>query len=156
MNMVREKISSANVYTRLNVDVNVYEQNDSEHDNVFWYGGELVSIKSSEGEYKIIARGIVSCELIAKKDYIDDDGEKIKKGDLIAYVKDKNEDGLFKKEMSPYIKNDNELNEILSDEHELYELKIYNNNWFELSFYNKIGANNLYKIGEKIKGVSKK
>ena len=26
----------------------------------------------------------------------------------------------------------------------------------ELSFYNKIGANNLYKIGEKIKGVSKK
>lgn len=138
MNLVREKISS-NEYTKLNLDINIQENKEPNHDNVFWYGGEVASIKSSEGEYKIVARGIVSCDLIAKKDYTDKDGENIKKGDLIAHVKDKNEVGAFKDEMSLYIKDDNELLDILNEKHELYELDIDNNNWFELSFYNKNG-----------------
>ena len=60
----------------------------------------------------IYARGIVSCDLISKKDFIDDYGEQIKKGDLIATIKDKNESGSFKKEMTPYIKDDNDLSNI--------------------------------------------
>ena len=138
MNLVRGKISP-NGYTRLNVNINIQENKEPNHDNVFWYGGEVASIKSSEGEYKIVARGIVSCDLIAKKDYITPDGEQIKAGDLIAHVKDKNEVGAFKDEMSLYIKDDNELLDILNEKHELYELDIDNNNWFELSFYNKDG-----------------
>ncbi|MBR1377331.1 MAG: recombinase family protein [Bacilli bacterium] len=138
MNLVRGKISP-NGYTRLNVDIKIQENEEPNHDNVFWYGGEVASIKSSEGEYKIVARGIVSCDLIAKKDYITPDGEQIKAGNLIAHVKDKNEVGAFKDEMSLYIKDDNELLDILNEKHELYELDIDNNNWFELSFYNKDG-----------------
>lgn len=138
MNLVRGKIS-LNGYTRLNVDIKIQENEEPNHDNVFWYGGEVASIKSSEGEYKIVARGIVSCDLLAKKDYITLDGEQIKAGDLIAHVKDKNEVGAFKDEMSLYIKDDNELLDILNEKHKLYELEINNNNWFELSFYNKDG-----------------
>lgn len=138
MEMVRGKISPRG-YTRLNVDINIQENPEPNHDNVFWYGGEVASIKSSQGEYKIVARGIVSCSLIAKKDFITSDGEEIKAGDIIAHVKDKNEVGAFKNEMSLYIKDDNELSDILYEKHELYELEIDNNNWFELSFYNKNG-----------------
>ena len=138
MNLIREKISP-NGYRRLNLDITVDENEEPNHDNVFWYGGKVASIKSSQGEYVIYARGIVSCDLIAKKDFIDDYGEQIKKGDLIATIKDKNESGSFKKEMTPYIKDDSDLSNILSEEHELYELDIDNNNWFELSFYNKNG-----------------
>lgn len=138
MNLVRGKISP-NGYTRLNVDIKIQENEEPNHDNVFWYGGEVASIKSSEGEYKIVARGIVSCDLLAKKDYITLVGKQIKAGDLIAHVKDKNEVGAFKDEMSLYIKDDNELLDILNEKHKLYELEINNNNWFELSFYNKDG-----------------
>lgn len=138
MNLVREKISP-NGYRRLNVDINIQENEEPNHDNVFWYGGEVASIKSSEGEYKIVARGIVSCDLIAKKDYITPAGEEIKAGNIIAHVKDKNEVGAFKKEMSLYIKDDKELSDIIYNKHKLFKLEVDNNNWFELSFYNKEG-----------------
>ena len=138
MELVREK-KSPNQYIKLNLEINIDENDEPNHDNVFWYGGKVASIKSSEGEYVITARGIVSCDLIAKKDYIDKNGKQINKGDLIVHVKDKNEAGVFKKEMSLYIKDDNELLDILNKNHELYELNIGNNNWFELSFYNKTG-----------------
>ena len=136
MELIREKISP-NQYTKLNLEINIDKNEEPNHDDVFWYGGKVASIKSSEGEYIIAARGIVSCDLIAKKDYINEHGEQIKKGDLIAHVKDKNEAGAFKDEMSLYIKDDNELLDILNETHELYELDVDNNNWFELTFYNK-------------------
>lgn len=123
----------------VNVEVNDYGNNDPNYDNVFWYGGEVASIKTTKGIYRIVARGIVSCDLIAKKDFIDENGNQIKKDDIIASVKDKNEDGLFKKEMSPFIKNDEELLDILLFEHDKYELYIDNNNWFDLEFYNNSG-----------------
>lgn len=123
----------------LNVEVNTYDNNDSNYDNVFWYGGEVASIKTTKGEYKIVARGIVSCDLIAKDNFINEDGKQVTKGDIIASVKDQNEDGLFKKEMSPFIKNDNELLDILLFENDKYELYIDNNNWFDLEFYNNDG-----------------
>lgn len=123
----------------LNVEVNTYDNNDYNYDNVFWYGGEVASIKTTKGEYKIVARGIVSCDLIAKDNFINEDGKQVTKGDIIASVKDQNENGLFKKEMSPFIKNDNELLDILLFENDKYELYIDNNNWFDLEFYNNDG-----------------
>lgn len=137
--MIRDVSPLGDEYTRLNVEVDIQKNKEPNHDNVFWYGGEVANIKSSEGEYKITARGILSCDLIAKKDYVTPDGEEIKVGDLIVHFKDKNEAAIFKNEMSPYIKDDAELSDILYEKHELYELHIDNNNWFELSFYNKNG-----------------
>lgn len=133
---IREIESTRTIYRMLNVEVNNFGNDDSKYDNVFWYGGNVASIKSSQGEYIIAARGIVSCDLIAKKDFIDKNGEQVKEGDIIVHVKDKNESGIFKKEMSPFIHDDRELNDILCDEHDMYELDIDNNNWFELAFYN--------------------
>lgn len=132
-----KKTNAITLYKILNVQINNYGNNDKDHDNVFWYGGEVASIKSPKGEYKIVARGQVRCDLVAKKDFVDENGNKIKEGEIIASVVDKNEDGLFKKEMESYIKNDYELGEILAYNHDLYELEIHNNNWFDLEFYNK-------------------
>ncbi len=135
----RERKRIGRIKEILNVKVNDYGNNDLEHDNVFWYGGEVASIKTSNGEYKIVARGQVRCNLIAKEDYIDEDGKEIKKGDIVASIIDKNQDGLFKSEMIPFIKNDTELNIILQYKHKKYELNIGNNNWFDLEFYNSNG-----------------
>lgn len=123
----------------LNIKVNDYGNDDLEHDNVFWYGGEVASIKTSNGEYKIVARGQVRCSLIAKENYIDEEGKEIKKGDVVASIIDKNQDGLFKSELIPFIKNDLELNDILEYKHKKYELNIGNSNWFDLEFYNSNG-----------------
>lgn len=138
MNIIRERISP-NEYTMLNLDINIDANKEPEHDNVFWYGGNVADIKSSQGEYIIAARGVVFCDLIAKKDYINDDGEKVKKGTIIATVKDKSGCAIFKEIMSSYIKDDNELSDILFENHDVYEMDIHNNNWFELSFYDKNG-----------------
>lgn len=135
----RERKRIGRIKEILNVKVNDYGNNDLEHDNVFWYGGEVASIKTSNGEYKIVARGQVRCNLIAKEDYIDEDENEIKKGDIITSIIDKNQDGLFKSEMIPFIKNDSELNTILQYKHKKYELNIVNSNWFDLEFYNSNG-----------------
>lgn len=134
-----EKSNTIKIYRMLNVEVENLGNNDKDHDNVFWYGGEVAKIKSSQGEYIIIARGIVNCDLIAAKDFINEEGQQIKQGDLIVHFSDKNESGLFKKVMSPYIKNDTDLDAILYEAHELYTLEIDSNNWFELEFYDNKG-----------------
>jgi len=123
----------------LNFEEKYDKEYDKNYDNVFWFGGEVATFKASDGEYKIIARGIVDCDLIAKKDFTGLNGNSYKKGDIIASVKDKSESGLLKKEMQPFIKGDLELSEILDDESEILELKIDNNNWFELEYYNNLG-----------------
>lgn len=135
----RERKRIGSIKEILNLKVNDYGNNDLEHDNVFWYGGEVASIKTSNGEYKIVARGQVRCNLVAKENYIDEEGNEIKKGDIIASIIDKNQEGLFKNEMIPFIKNDCELNTILQCKHRKYELNIGNNNWFDLEFYNSNG-----------------
>lgn len=134
---LREKENTITLYRILNAEINDYGNNDKTHDNTLWYGGEVASIKTPKGTYKIIARGQVRCNLIAKKDFIDDKGIEFKEGNVVASVIDKNEDGLFKKVMSPYIIDDADLDDILAHEHDLYELEITNNNWFDLEFYNK-------------------
>ena len=137
----------------MRVIVNRYD-NRKGFENVLWHGGTVATIEfDDKGKYAIIARGIVSCKLIAKKDFIlreeieetDDYQESkynefsYKKGDIVASVKDKNEYGLFYSEMKNFIKNDEHLVSILTDNDENYELEIYNNNWLELSYYNPEG-----------------
>ena len=125
---------NSNVINILNAQIDVDRYEDGKHEDSFWYGDTVATIKTPSKNYGIAARGIVICSLIAKKDFIGSDGKSYKRGEEIAYVKDKNEAGRFMDEMSPYIKNDEELNEILSGDHKLYELEIENNNWFSLEF----------------------
>lgn len=114
------------IFNAFNLKIEISKNVKPEHENVFWHGGTVAEIKTSEGKYIIYARGIVSCDLVLRAN-----------NELLVSVKDKNEDGLFAKKMSCYIKDDKELNGVLTDKHKLYKLIIYNNNWFELSFYDK-------------------
>ena len=54
----------------MRVIVNRYD-NRKGFENVLWHGGTVATIEfDDKSKYAIIARGIVSCKLIAKKDFI--------------------------------------------------------------------------------------
>lgn len=130
-------------------------------ENVLWYGGVVASIECDDKSiYELSARGIVNCKLVAKKDFVleeeiedydeideeyDEDYERVykqsfyRKGEVIAWVKDKGETGLFYHGMNEYIKDDEHLVSILTGNDENYELVFENNNWIELSYYNPEG-----------------
>ena len=143
----------------MKIIVNRYD-NKKGLENVLWYGGVVASIECDDKSvYELSARGIVSCKLIAKKDFVleeeleeyDDldesteDYERVykqsfyRKGEVVAWVKDKGETGLFYHGMKDYIKDDEHLVSILTDNDEKYELVFDNNNWIELSYYNPEG-----------------
>ena len=143
----------------MKIIVNRYD-NKKGLENVLWYGGVVASIECDDkSKYELSARGIVSCKLIAKKDFVleeeleeyDDfdesteDYERVykqsfyRKGEVVAWVKDKGETGLFYHGMKDYIKDDEHLVSILTDNDENYELVFDNNNWIELSYYNPDG-----------------
>lgn len=143
----------------MKLTVNRYD-NKKGFENVLWHGGTVALIEfDDKSKYEIIARGIVSCKLLAKRDFVleekleedevldeyEEDYEQnykenfYHKGDLIASVKDKNESGLFYEEMKQFIKDDEHLVSILTGNDENYELEFYNNNWLELSYYNSDG-----------------
>lgn len=147
----------------MKIIVNRYD-NKKGLENVLWYGGVIASIECDDkSKYEIAARGIVSCKLVAKKDFVfeeeleeyddideydeeyDEDYERVykqsfyRKGEVIAWVKDKGETELFYKEMKKFIKDDEHLVSILTDSDETYELDFDNNNWIELSYYNPEG-----------------
>ena len=109
---------------------------DDNCSNCLWNNGLIAKIKTQKGDYCILAIGDVQCSLIAKKDFIKN-GEKIKKGEEIAYIKGDG-DGFYH-EMNGYIKNDKNLDKIISGEHPLYKLEFEYNNWYELDFLNKNG-----------------
>ncbi len=143
----------------MKIIVNRYD-NKKGLENVLWYGGVVASIECDDkSKYELSARGIVSCKLIAKKDFVleeeleeyDDfdesteDYERVykqsfyRKGEVVAWLKDKGETGLFYHGMKDYIKDDEHLVSILTDNDENYELVFDNNNWIELSYYNPDG-----------------
>lgn len=130
---------SSNVENILNAEIDVDRYEDGKHEDSYWYGDIVAFINTPSKDYRIAARGDVRCSLLAKKDYIDADGNKYKRGDEIAYVKDKNEAGRFMEEMSPFIKNDDELSKAISGEHPIFEMDIENNNWFSLEFLDSDG-----------------
>ncbi len=125
-----EKIKQLNEYRKKYND-----SHSSSYNNVLWHHGLVVNMKY-QGEYEISATGIVSCRLIAKKDFINEQGRPVKKGDLLVQVKDTNESGIFKEKMSLYIKDDYELDEILSGKHDLYNLEIDSTNKFKMTYLN--------------------
>ncbi len=112
--------------------INKYQGNNNQ-DNSLWYGGKVAEVITDKETYTIEAIGDVRCNLIAKHDMTIDDID-YKKGDVIENVTDKNGIGLFKEKLEKFIKNDDELIQMLIDENPDYELVFGNNNWLEL-FY---------------------
>lgn len=109
------------------------------HDNHIWYGGTVATIETDAGVFKLDANGEVRCNLYAKNDCVDTDGNEYKKGDIIANVIDKNNDGLFKKEIGHFVKDDEHLEKILNLEDENFDIELENCNWLELSFIDNEG-----------------
>jgi hypothetical protein len=96
------------------------EELNLERQMPFWHGGDMVEIKIPEGRFIISACGDVYATLIRKSD-----------GTEMFYVKDKTNAGRFGDELLPYIKTDEELNQLLHGKHPVYELEIDHNNWWE-------------------------
>lgn len=79
------------------------EDYDCRRLNCLWYGGELAGIKVSEGlSIELDVYGDVYASLSDKN------------GNVIAYVKDKNNAGAFNDEMLPYLKTDKQLKTALN------------------------------------------
>lgn len=95
------------------------EPYDEEHLSSLWYGGEVATVKFPNGVIGCIdAIGDVYATLT------DPTGEH-----RIAYSKDKANGGWFYYEMSPYIKNDEDLRRKEAEG----ELLVDYNNWWEIS-----------------------
>lgn len=86
----------------------------------YWYGGGMVTVKYKDYLIHISANGDVIASLYEKANA---------KGAELVYVKDKGNNGNFGCEMSPYLKNDDELMEAIRS----YRLILDNNNWYEIS-----------------------
>lgn len=117
---------------------NNYSKNYDYH---LWYGGTVVSLETNLGTYYLNAVGEVRCQLYAKKDFKDSLGNEYKKDELIVNIVDKNNDGLFKKELQRYIKNDKHLDKILNFKDKKLKLELGNSNWLELKFLDNKGNN---------------
>lgn len=133
--------------------INKYQGNNNQ-DNSLWYGGKVAEVITDKETYTIEAIGDVRCNLIAKHDMTIDDID-YKKGDVIENVTDKNGIGLFKEKLEKFIKNDDELIQILIDENPDYELAFGNNNWLELFYENEKESDvlDVDSIDEAIKNV---
>lgn len=95
-----------------------FEPNYFDHKrlNCIWYGGTIATIKVSDSlSVEIDAYGDVRATLFDSKD------------NELAYVKDKNNSGIFYDEMSCYIRDDGHLKRLL----ESGRLVLDNNNWIE-------------------------
>jgi hypothetical protein len=93
-----------------------YDLIDDQHQSSYWYGGDCAEFTYKGCTIDICANGDVIASLIDK------DGEEV------AYCKDKGNNGSFYWEMSPYIKNDEELYQAIKDGN----LIIEDNNWWEV------------------------
>lgn len=114
-------------------------ENLKNYNNSIWHGGKVATIECNKGIYNIYANGIVNCNLIAKRVFIDAYGNIYGKDDIIETVKDKNNSGEFLKRLGHYITDDEHLKRILEDKDKNYELEIINNNWLELEYINNTG-----------------
>lgn len=131
-----------------NIDPKYYEEDykisytgnySSNHSYSYWLGGNIVNIDSKFGRFEIDAIGDVACTLYAKKDFKDNKGNEYKKGEEIAYVKDKNNSGRFWEEFDDYIHGDAHLSRLLNDEDENMTLDVLNNNWIIITYIDNSG-----------------
>lgn len=88
-----------------------------------WYGGLIAEICIGNSKCSLLANGEVRASLIAKQNEQE-----------IAYVKDKSNSGTFGSEMSQYIKDDAQLQALISGEDFGYFLDLTDNNWYEVFF----------------------
>ena len=86
----------------------------------YWYGGCVAEIAYKGFKFLLGAYGDVRATLFRKADNVE-----------LAYVKDKSNGGYFYSEMSEFIKDDEELDQMIEGEHPDYTLEIDNNNWWE-------------------------
>jgi hypothetical protein len=98
---------------------------DENHLSSLWYGGSVATVK--------FPNGVIGCvdaigDVYATLTDLTDEHE-------IAYVKDKGNNGNFYCEMSPYIKNDEDLRRKEAEGELLFD----NNNWWEISVIDKDG-----------------
>lgn len=87
---------------------------DNDHQSHYWYGGECAKIEHKGYTAVIEAIGDVYAEYAPNND-------------IEVYVKDKNNAGVFYKEMCDYLKNDTELYKAIDDE----KINFGCNNWWE-------------------------
>lgn len=93
---------------------------DPSRKNVLWYNGEVWRME--------IGKYIVSCAAVGKvKATLYDENDII-----LECVKDDDNRGLFRKKLSPYIKNDAELIQLIESD----RLHLTAANWLECSFLN--------------------
>ena len=85
-----------------------------------WYGGDTVLISYRKWRFILNACGDVYADLYDRES-----------GDLLVYVKDKNNTGLFGSEIQAYIKTDKSLYVALNGAHTRYKLILDHNNWWE-------------------------
>ncbi len=114
--------------------VNKYQGTNDQNDSL-WYVGKIAQIIKDDKTYTIKAVGDVVCDLIAKHDIKINDVD-YKKGNVILNIIDKKNSGEFKKKIETFIKNDNELNDLILNENPDYELVFGNNNWLEVFYDN--------------------
>lgn len=114
-------------------------KNISQFDNCLWHYGKVVEIETPEKSYEIYSMGAVNCELIAKKDIVDEDGNQILKDSVIETVKDDEGMGLFRKNMEKYIKTDEKLRDLLLNRDEDYHLNLSDHNLLYLFIFDKHG-----------------
>lgn len=114
--------------------VNKYQGTKNQNESL-WYGGKVAEIIKDDKTYTIEAIGDIRCDLIAKHDTkINDIG--YKKGDVILNIIDKNNSGEFKRKIEEFIKNDDELNDLILNDNPDYKLVFENNNWLEVFYDN--------------------
>ena len=94
---------------------------DPQHLNCLWYGGRLFEIKHKGYTFIVGAFGEVRATLLD-----------LKTGEVIAESCDKQQLGRFYEEMSPYIRNDQELIDMLTASSPDGELTLEWNNWLEV------------------------
>jgi len=114
--------------------VNKYQGTKNQNESL-WYGGKVAEIIKDDKTYTIEAIGDIRCDLIAKHDIKINDVD-YKKGDVILNIIDKNNSGGFKREIEEFIKNDDELNDLILNDNPDYELVFGNNNWLEVFYDN--------------------
>lgn len=102
-----------------------FKQSDIITDHAYhhWYGGTVATITINNHILNIVANGDVIMDLLKKK------GPENERH--ICRIRDKSNQGSFYSTMSKYIKNDDELDDLLTDNHETYELNVIDSNWWE-------------------------
>lgn len=118
--LMRVKLANIRITTE-NVKITLHQCIEYGKCNYCWYGGLIATIVCGDNQFDLMANGDVIVHLLDKKT-----------NEVLAYVKDKSNDGSFYDRMQAYIANDAHLEAIMADDDPDYTLDFENNNWFEV------------------------